>query len=62
MGRQESLAETDTICLSETASFGRRNVSGVRGGGSLQDLIFVAVSIVFFVVSVMYVQFCDRIR
>lgn len=28
----------------------------------LQDLIFVAVSIAFFVIAVVYVQFCDRIR
>jgi len=28
----------------------------------MQDLIFVAVTIAFFLLSVGYVQFCDRIR
>jgi hypothetical protein len=30
--------------------------------GSMQDLIFVAVTIAFFVLSIAYVRFCDRIR
>lgn len=28
----------------------------------MQDLIFVAITIVFFVLSIAYVRFCDRVR
>lgn len=34
----------------------------IRSGSSMQDVIFVVVTIAFFVVSLGYVEFCDRIR
>jgi hypothetical protein len=32
------------------------------GGGCVQDMIFVVVTIAFFLLSLAYVEFCDRIR
>lgn len=31
-------------------------------GGKMQDVIFVAVTVAFFVLSIAYVGFCDRMR
>jgi hypothetical protein len=31
-------------------------------GGCVQDVIFVVVAVAFFLLSLGYVQFCDRIR
>jgi len=28
----------------------------------MQDVIFIAITILFFVVSISYVQFCDRLK
>jgi hypothetical protein len=36
--------------------------AGHSRGGSVQDLIFVVVTIAFFALSLGYVEFCDRIR
>ena len=33
-----------------------------EGEEHMQDVIFVAITVAFFVLSVAYVQFCDRIR
>jgi hypothetical protein len=33
-----------------------------NGGGVMQDLFWIAVTIAFFVVSIGYVYFCDRVR
>lgn len=31
-------------------------------GGMMQDVIFVAITLAFFVVAIGYVHFCDRMR
>jgi hypothetical protein len=38
------------------------NVNAHFRGGCVQDLIFVVVTIAFFVLALGYVEFCDRIR
>jgi hypothetical protein len=32
------------------------------GDAGMQDLIYVAITLAFFVVSIAYVEFCDRIK
>jgi hypothetical protein len=44
------------------SSFPVCTISAHLGGGCVQDLIFVVVTIAFFVLSLGYVEFCDRIR
>lgn len=36
--------------------------SGAIGANTMQDVIFLAVTIVFFAMSVGYVIFCERVR
>jgi hypothetical protein len=44
-----------------TSGYPLRRWSGARRA-SMQDLVFVGITIVFFAVSIGYVHFCERIR
>lgn len=33
-----------------------------RGGNEMQDLIFIGITLVFFVLAMGYVRFCERIH
>jgi cbb3-type cytochrome oxidase subunit 3 len=38
-------------------------LSGFRGGNEpMQDILWVAVTIAFFMLSIAYVHFCDRVK
>jgi hypothetical protein len=37
-------------------------VASHEGGTNMQDIIFVALTIFFFLLSIAYVKFCDHIR
>jgi hypothetical protein len=45
-----------------TAQDDRSNKVGTQGRFRMQDAIFVAISVAFFVMSIAYVHFCERLK
>lgn len=39
-----------------------RKILKAEGGTSMQDVIFIAVTVAFFVLSIAYVRFCERVK
>jgi len=44
------------------ACIGKRETRGVARERFMQDVIYIAASVLFFVVAIAYVEFCDRLK